>query len=75
LPKLGDGFKDDRFEQGNFRFFELAGDGCGNSFYVQLSDEQQDDATVYFYMHDGGDLFEKVADSVYELLSWPRSKD
>jgi hypothetical protein len=57
----------------NYRFFEFANDGCGNSYYVQLSTEQQDDSPVYFLDHEGGDLYEKAADSVKEFLSWKRS--
>lgn len=68
LPKQAD---KDNTEEGDCRFFEFASDGWGNSFYVQLADENQDDVPVYFLDHDGGELFEKVADSVRVFLSWP----
>jgi hypothetical protein len=54
-------------------FFEFANDGCGDSYYVQLTAERLDDAPVYFFDHEGGELFDnRVAPSARSFLSWKR---
>jgi hypothetical protein len=52
--------------------FAFADDGCGNCFYVPLSDIASHDAPVYFYDHET-DESELVCSSLDEFLSWPRS--
>jgi hypothetical protein len=62
---------DDDIQEYDSPFFEFACNGCGDFFYVLVSDERQDDAPVYYFDHDGGELKGKVADSLREFLSWP----
>src|SRR5713101_4095192 len=55
----------------NAKGFCFAGDGCGNFYWVPVSDTRQPDAPVYFACHDPWGN-EKIADSLEEFLSWPR---
>lgn len=55
----------------NAKGFCFAGDGCGNFYWVPLSDTRQSDSPVFFACHDPWGN-EKVADSLEEFLSWPR---
>jgi hypothetical protein len=49
----------------------FAGDGCGNFFWVPVSQERHRDAPVYFACHNPwGNT--KVSDTLTEFLSWPR---
>jgi hypothetical protein len=51
--------------------FCFAGDGCGNFYWVPVSETRQPDSPVYFACHDPwGNT--KVADSLEDFLSWPR---
>lgn len=50
----------------------FAGDGMGNFYWVPIDEERQSDAPVFFLCHDPWGN-EKVADSLGEFLSWPRT--
>lgn len=53
--------------------FCFAADGRGNFYWVPISDARQLDAPVFFACHDPwGNT--KVADSLEDFLSWPRTK-
>lgn len=53
--------------------FCFATDGCGNFYWVPVSDARQPDSPVFFACHDPwGNA--KVADSLEEFLTWPRNK-
>lgn len=52
--------------------FCFATDGAGNFYWMPLTDTRQADAQVFFVSQDPR-ANEKVADSLEELLSWPRS--
>lgn len=58
--------------QGWGRGFCFATDGAGNFYWVPLSDTRQPDAPVFFACHDPHGN-EKVADSLDEFFSWPRT--
>jgi SMI1 / KNR4 family (SUKH-1) len=51
--------------------FCFARDGCGNFYWVPVSQTRQSDGPVFFACHDPWGN-EKVADSLDEFLSWPR---
>jgi hypothetical protein len=51
--------------------FCFAADGCGNFYWVPISDTRQPDAPVFFACHDPWGN-EKIADNLEEFLSWPR---
>jgi hypothetical protein len=54
--------------------FCFAGDGCGNFYWVPVSDTRQPDAPVFFACHDPwGNT--KVADNLEDFLSWPRTAE
>jgi hypothetical protein len=55
----------------NSKGFCFARDGCGNFYWVPVSDTRLPDAPVFFACHDPWGN-EKVADSLKEFLSWPR---
>jgi len=55
----------------NAEGFCFGRDGCGNFYWVPVSDTRQPDAPVFFACHDPWGN-EKVADSLEEFLSWPR---
>jgi hypothetical protein len=55
----------------NAKGFCFARDGCGNFYWVPLSDTRQPDSPVFFACHDPWGN-EKLADSLEEFLSWPR---
>ncbi len=55
----------------NAKGFCFAGDGCGNFYWVPVSETRQLDAPVFFACHDPWGN-EKIADSLEEFLSWPR---
>jgi len=51
--------------------FCFATDGCGNFYWVPVSDRRQPDSPVFFACHDPwGNT--KVAENLEEFLSWPR---
>ncbi len=52
--------------------FCFAADGCGNFYWVPVSDTRKSDAPVFFACHDPWGN-EKVANSLEEFLSWPRN--
>ena len=58
-------------EAGRGMGFSFATDGCGNFYWVPLSETRQMDAPVYFACHDPWGI-EKVTDSLEEFLNWPR---
>jgi hypothetical protein len=58
--------------QGWGKGFCFATDGAGNFYWVPLTEIRQPDAPVFFACHDPHGN-EKVADSLDEFLSWPRS--
>jgi hypothetical protein len=49
----------------------FAGDGMGNFYWVPVEAERKSDVPVYFACHDPWGS-EKVADSLDDVLSWPR---
>ena len=52
--------------------FCFAADGCGNFYWVPVSDTRQPDAPVFYACHDPwGNT--KVANSLEDFLSWPRT--
>ncbi len=55
----------------NAKGFFFARDGCGNFYWVPVSDTRQPDAPVFFACHDPWGN-EKVAESLDQFLSWPR---
>jgi hypothetical protein len=56
----------------NSKGFCFARDGCGNFYWVPVSETRQPDAPVFFACHDPwGNT--KVADSLEDFLSWPRT--
>jgi SMI1/KNR4 family protein SUKH-1 len=55
----------------NSKGFCFAGDGCGNFYWVPVSDTRQADAPVFFACHDPWGN-EKVAESLDQFLCWPR---
>jgi len=55
----------------NAKGFCFAADGCGNFYWVPVSDSRQPDARVFFACHDPWGN-EKIADTLEEFLSWPR---
>jgi hypothetical protein len=55
----------------NAKGFCFARDGCGNFYWVPVSDIRQPDSPVFFACHDPWGN-EKLADSLEEFLSWPR---
>jgi len=55
----------------NAKGFCFAGDGCGNFYWVPVSETGQPDAPVFFACHDPWGN-EKISDSLGEFLSWPR---
>jgi hypothetical protein len=61
----------DLVEAGWGKGFNFAADGCGNFYWVPLSEIREADAPVYFACHDPWGN-EKVAESLAEFLSWPR---
>jgi len=61
----------DLVEPGWGNGFCFAGDGCGNFYWVPVSNVRQADAPVFFACHDPWGN-EKIADSLEEFLSWPR---
>jgi hypothetical protein len=50
----------------------FAGDGMGNFYWVPVEPDRKSDAPVYFACHDPWGN-ERVADSLDEFLSWPRT--
>jgi hypothetical protein len=58
--------------QGWGKGFCFATDGAGNFYWVPLTETRQPDAPVFFACHDPHGN-EKVADSLDEFLSWPRT--
>src|SRR5579859_3453340 len=52
--------------------FCFATDGAGNFYWTPLSDTRQHDAPVFFACHDPHGN-ERVAASLDEFLSWPRT--
>jgi hypothetical protein len=50
----------------------FANNGMGDFYWVPMSPERLGDAPVYIIWHDGWNN-EKVADSLSEFLSWPRT--
>ena len=55
----------------NAKGFCFAGDGCGNFYWVPVSNIRQPDTPVFFACHDPWGN-EKIADTLEEFLSWPR---
>ena len=55
----------------NAKGFCFAGDGCGNFYWVPVSNTRLSDAPVFFACYDPWGN-EKIADSLEEFLSWPR---
>jgi hypothetical protein len=55
----------------NAKGFCFARDGCGNFYWIPVSETRQPDSPVYFACHDPWGN-EKVADSLQEFLTWPR---
>ena len=51
--------------------WDLSDDGMGNLYWMEMNSERLNDGTVFLIWHDGWDN-EKVADTLEELLSWPR---
>jgi hypothetical protein len=64
-------FTCDLVEAGWGKGFCFAGDGCGNFYWMPVSDTPQSDAPVFFACHDPWGN-EKIADSLDEFLFWPR---
>jgi hypothetical protein len=65
-------FSVDLSEQGWGKGFCFATDGAGNFYWTSVSDTRQADAPIFFACHEPlGN--EKVADSLAEFLSWPRT--
>ena len=58
--------------QGWGKGFCFATDGSGNFYWVPVSETRQPDAPVFFGSHDPY-VNERVADSLDEFLSWPRT--
>lgn len=58
--------------QGWGKGFCFATDGAGNFYWVLCSDSRQSDSPVFFACHDPHGN-ERVADSLSEFLSWPRT--
>ena len=56
----------------NAKGFCFARDGCGNFYWVPVSDTRQSDSPVFFACHDPWGN-EKVANNLEEFLSWPRN--
>ena len=51
--------------------FCFATDGCGNLYWVPVSDRRQPDSPVFFACHDPwGNT--KVAENLEDFLNWPR---
>ena len=65
-------FSVDLVEQGWGKGFCFATDGAGNFYWTPYSDTRKPDAPVFFACHDPlGN--EKVAETLEEFLSWPRT--
>ena len=54
----------------NAKGFCFARDGCGNFYWVPVSDARHPDAPVFFACHVPWGT-ERIADSLEEFLSWP----
>jgi hypothetical protein len=50
----------------------FADDGMGNLYWMEMTSERLSDGPVFLIWHDGWDN-EKVANTLEEFLSWPRT--
>ena len=62
-----------RLESISVDVFQFATDEFGNPYGVQLFEEPDRDGAVFLHMLDGDTVF-RIADSLADLLSWPKRR-